>query len=131
MQRVSTAWIAAAILAPTLVALQLLISLPSFASAHTARDTLAKAPSGTKPSGAAAYDGIVVCGDTDAPGDPIGPVRTRDRQRTADNPPASERPIPARRGSSAPRPGTPTSADLHPARSSGARSLTALQVFRC
>ncbi|MFE9740633.1 hypothetical protein [Streptomyces sp. NPDC006477] len=126
-----TAWTAVAILAPVLAALQLLISLPSFASAHTARHVVAKAPFGTKPSGAAAYDETVVCRDAEAPGDPTGPLRTRDRQRTTDNPPASERPIPPRRAAAAPRPGTPGSAERLPARSSGARSLTALQVFRC
>lgn len=130
MQRAMTAWTAVAILAPVLAALQLLASLPSFATAHTARHVVAKAPFGTKPSGAA-YDETVACRDAEAPGDPTGPLRTRDRQRTADNPPASERPIPPRRAAAAPRPGTPGSVERHPARSSGARSLTALQVFRC
>ncbi|MFD3728117.1 hypothetical protein [Streptomyces sp. NPDC058671] len=125
---VSTAF---AILAPVLIALQLLTSLPSFASAHTPRHAVATAPFGAPPSGTASYDETATCHDPGPPGDPTGPLRTRDRQRTADNPPASERPIPPHRASAAPRPGTPASADPPPAGSSGARSLTALQVFRC
>ncbi|MET9949973.1 hypothetical protein ABZ135_00295 [Streptomyces sp. NPDC006339] len=89
------------------------------------------APWGTKPSGTTWHDEIAGCQDTAVPEDPTGPLRTRDRQRTADHPGMSERPSPDHRVSTAPGPATPGSAAPHAARSSNAHSLTALQVFRC
>ncbi|MBT2442774.1 hypothetical protein J7E93_22215 [Streptomyces sp. ISL-36] len=131
MRRSATARSVFSILAAVLVALQLLTPTTSFASAHTARHAVAKAHAGINPSGQALRAEIATCPDADRPGDPTGPLRTRDRQRTADNPGMSERPSPAHPTSAAPEPATPGSVRHHAPRSSRSHSAAALQVFRC
>ncbi|MEU0405877.1 hypothetical protein ABZ318_37900 [Streptomyces sp. NPDC006197] len=125
-----TAWTGLSALALVLVSLQLLTTA-SFAAAHAPRHTVAEAPFGTESSGTASYDEVVTCRDAEPPADPIGPLRTRDRHRTADKPAASERPSPPRPASTTPRPATRGAADPSSAKSPGLRSTAALQVFRC
>ncbi|GAA2591002.1 hypothetical protein [Streptomyces sp. LARHCF252] len=73
----------ASILAAVLLGLQAFASTASFASAHAARHAVATGQPGIKPSGKALRDEIVTCRDTAHQGDPTGPLRTRDRHRTA------------------------------------------------
>lgn len=83
MFRGTTARTMVSILAAALLSLQVFAYTASFASAHTTRHTVAKGQPGIKPSGKALRDEIVTCRDAAHHGDPTGPLRTRDRPRTA------------------------------------------------
>ncbi len=129
------AWAAALIslLAVTLFALPVFTPGGSFASAHTSREAVAKAPSGTNPSARAQRVETVACHDTGRPGDPTGPLRVRDRHRSAaaPAPDAPERPLPRQRTQAASDPAPPCTGHRRPSRSSADRTPAALQVFRC
>ncbi|MBC2905408.1 hypothetical protein [Streptomyces cupreus] len=133
MFRGATARTVVSILAAVLLGLQVFASTASFASAHTARHAVAKGQPGIKSSGKALRDEIVTCRDAGRHGDPTGPLRTRDRYRTAADcaPEAPDRPYQRQRASNAGEPGTPRTAHYRMSRSSAAHSPAALQVFRC
>jgi hypothetical protein len=119
-----------ALLAATLLALQLFAPTPSFATAHTARHAVAKAQPGTKLSGEALRDEAVTHRHCDPAGDPTGPLRPRDRHRAADlTPERPDRPAPAQDPAEK-RLQMPAGAFQQP-RPSPAHSQAALQVFRC
>ncbi|MFF8604454.1 hypothetical protein ACF06X_00805 [Streptomyces sp. NPDC015346] len=131
MRRGATARPAFVLLAAVLVACQLLAATASFAYAHTARHAVAKAQPVAAPESEASRGQIVTCHDAGRPGDPTGPLRTRDRSRIADNPGISERPSPAHHTSVAPEPAASGSPHPHMPRPSRAHAPAALQVFRC
>ncbi|UGY91914.1 hypothetical protein [Streptomyces gobiensis] len=133
MFRGTTARTVVSILAAVLLGLQVFAPTASFASAHTARHAVAKSQPGIKPSGKALRDEIVTCRDASRHGDPTGPLRTRDRYRTAADcaPEASDRPHLRQGASKAGEPGTSRTAHHRTSRASAAHSLPALQVFRC
>ncbi|GGT91471.1 hypothetical protein GCM10010272_40410 [Streptomyces lateritius] len=131
MRRGATARTVFSFLAAVLLAFQLIVSTASFAYAHTARHAVAKAQPAVKPAGEATRDEIVTCHGPGRPGDPTGPLRTRDRSRTADNPGISERPLPAHHTSVAPESAASGSPRHHASRPSRAHAPAVLQVFRC
>ncbi|MFI5680402.1 hypothetical protein [Streptomyces cellulosae] len=119
-----------ALLAAALLALQFFAPAASFATAHTVRQAEAKAQPGTKPSGKSLRDETATHRNCDPAGDPIGPLRTRDRHRAAgltpDRPEHSALPQdPADAGTQ-----VPTGA-FQQSRPPTAHSPAALQVFRC
>ncbi|MFD3663697.1 hypothetical protein ACFWVF_24475 [Streptomyces sp. NPDC058659] len=120
------------ILASVLLGLQVFAPTPSFASAHTAHHAMAESQPGIKPSGQAPREEIAACRDAGHYGDPTGPLRARDRYRTAADsaPGALDRPY-LRQTSKAGEPGTPRTAPRRTSRSSTAHSPAALQTFRC
>jgi hypothetical protein len=131
MHRGTTARTVVSFLAAALLALQLFAPTASFASAHTTRHAVAKAQPGIKPSGKALRDEAITCHNAGRPGDPTGPLRTRDRHRTAAHPAAPKRPSPAHHTSAAPEPVAPGAAHHRASRSPRAHTPAALQVFRC
>jgi hypothetical protein len=132
MFRGTTARTVVSLLAAVLLALQFFAPTASFASAHTARHAMAKDQSGIKHSGKALRDEHVTCRDSGSVGDPTGPLRTRDRHRTADSAPqAPDRPLLRHCTWGIPEPATPGAAHLGPSRRAAAHSPAALQVFRC
>ncbi|MEU7297111.1 hypothetical protein AB0A76_28565 [Streptomyces exfoliatus] len=133
MFRGATARTLVSILASVLLGLQVLAPTSSFASAHTAPHVVTKSQPGTKPPGQAPRDEIATCRDAGHHGDPTGPLRTRDRHRTADDsaPGALDRPYPRQETSRAGEPGTPRTAPRRTSRSTTAHSPAALQTLRC
>lgn len=122
------------LLAAALVAfqlLQLLAPMSSFAYAHTTRHVVAKAHPLAEPADEVSRDETATCHDAGRPGDPTGPLRTRDRARTADNPGVSERPTPAHHTSVVPEAAASASRHPHTSRSPRAHAPAVLQVFRC
>ena len=119
-----------ATLAAVLLALQFFAPTASFASAHTVRQVEAKAQPGINLSGKALRDKTITFRHCDHPGDPTGPLRTRDRHRAADvTPEDPERPLSAQ-DPAAEHPPVPPRAP-RTSRPSTAHSPAALQVFRC
>ncbi|MEU0738751.1 hypothetical protein [Streptomyces sp. NPDC006134] len=120
-------------LAALLFALPFFALTAPFASAYTARHVVANAQPGNLPSGMAPREETVACQDTGRPGTPPGPLRVRDRHRTASAPAAEgpERPLSgpdteavhAQAAPGAARPRAPSPPADH--------SPAALQVFRC
>ena len=112
------------LLAAVLLALQLSAPATAFASAHT-----------THSVGPQSEAEFVTCGKALHPGNPTGPLRTRDRIRVADHVPQT----PARsllcRDPAAyhenPSHSAAPAAHHRTTRSSTAHSVAALQVFRC
>lgn len=133
MFRGTTARTVVSILAAVLLGLQAFAPTAAFASAHTARHTVAKSQPGIKPSGKALRDEIATCRDAGRHGDPTGPLGTRDRHRTAADcaPEAPDRPHLRQEASRVGEPSTPRTAHHRPSRSSTAHRPAALQVFRC
>ncbi|WP_367320238.1 hypothetical protein [Streptomyces sp. HUAS ZL42] len=135
MFRGKTARTLISILAAFLLALPFFAPTCSFAPAHTARQTEAKAQPGFKPSGKALRDETVTERGCTPSGDPTGPLRTRDRHRattTADSATEEpERPLLAEDPAAAHQPVVPGAAHHRPSRSSTAHTPAALQVFRC
>ncbi|MEV4946041.1 hypothetical protein [Streptomyces sp. NPDC053755] len=131
MRRGPTARSAFPLLAAVLVAVQLLTFAASFAYAHTPRHAMANDQVAPVISEATPSDTIVTCHDARHPGDPTGPLRTRDRSRAADHAGISERPSPARPASVAPEPAAPGTPHPTSARPSRAHAPAVLQVFRC
>ncbi|WP_077797911.1 hypothetical protein [Streptomyces sp. JHA26] len=124
------------LLAAALFALQFFAPAPSFASAHTSRDAVAKAPSafaGSAPADAALHDETVTCHEPGRSGSTHGPVRVRDRHRAgaSPEPEAPEGPPARQRTTSVPEPVLPGRAHERRSRSAADRSPAALQVFRC
>ncbi|MDL5204409.1 hypothetical protein [Streptomyces sp. ALI-76-A] len=130
MFRGTTAWAALAILTAALLALPFFAPTAAFATAHTPRQAEAKAQPGIKLPGKALRDETATQRHCAPAGDPTGPLRTRDRQRTVEVALAGpERPTQAQDPSAAPHPvpgGTPRLS-----RPPTAHSPAALQVFRC
>nr|WP_030554160.1 hypothetical protein [Streptomyces exfoliatus] len=141
MFRGATARTLVSILASVLLGLQVFAPTSSFASAHTAPHVMTRSQPGINPSGQAPRDEIATCRDAGHYGDPTGPLRTRDRYRTADRdryrtaadsaPGALDRPHPRQETSGAGEPGTPRTAPRRTSRSTTAHSPAALQTFRC
>lgn len=142
MYRGTTARTVVSILATVLLALQLFAPTASFASAHTKSQSEANAQPGTKPSGKSSRPGHKPSGkalrDETAtcraghPGDPTGPLRTRDRSHTAESAPsAPERPLHRHLRPTATDPARPGAAHHRTSRSSTTHTPAALQVFRC
>ncbi|GGT62953.1 hypothetical protein GCM10014713_65300 [Streptomyces purpureus] len=121
------------LVAAVLLGLQVFASTAAFASAHMARHAVAKSQPGIKPSGKALWDEIATCRDAGRHGEPIGPLGTRDRHRTAADcaPGTPDRPHLRQGASTAGGPGTPRTAPHRPSRSSTAHCPAALQMFRC
>ncbi|WP_411147462.1 hypothetical protein [Streptomyces sp. A30] len=132
MFRGTTSRTVVSILAAVLLGLQLFAPTAAFASAHTARHAVAKGQPGIKHSGKALRDEIVTCRDAGQQGDPTGPLRTRDRYRTAAGsaPEARDHPHLRQGASKAGEPSPPRAAHHRISRSSAAHSPAALQVFR-
>ncbi|MDN0197348.1 hypothetical protein [Streptomyces sp. S.PNR 29] len=132
MFRGTTARTVVSLLAAVLLALQFFAPTASFASAHTARHAVAKGQPGIKPSGQSLRDEHVHCRDAGSAGDPTGPLRTRDRHRTADSAPeAPERPLLRPCAWTAPEPAAPGATHLRTSRWPTDHTPAALQVFRC
>ncbi|MFF4832991.1 hypothetical protein [Streptomyces sp. NPDC001315] len=123
------------LLAAVLLALPFFAPTTSFAPAHTARNAEAKAQPGFTPMGKALRDEVVTLRDCTQSGDPVGPLRTRDRHRVtagADSAPQEpERPLLVRDPAAAHRQPQPGIAYHRSSRSSTAHTPAALQVFRC
>jgi hypothetical protein len=94
---------------------------------------MAKGQLGVKLSGKTLGDEMVTCGDARHHTDPTGPLRTRDRHRTAAGsaPDAPDRPHLRQGASRAGEPGTFRTAHHRTSKSSTAHSPAALQVLRC
>ncbi|CAL9560024.1 hypothetical protein SUDANB58_04622 [Streptomyces sp. enrichment culture] len=128
-----TARAAVSVLTALLFVLPFLALTAPFASAHTARHAAAGIQPGNVPSGMAPRDETATCQETGRPGALPGPLRVRDRHRTASVPAAEgpERPLcgpsteaaHAQTAPGAARPRAPRPPDDH--------SPAALQVFRC
>lgn len=132
MFRGTTTRTVVALLAAVLLALQFFAPTASFAPAHTARHVEAKTQPGFKLSGKALRDETVTFRDCGYSGDPTGPLRVRDRWRTADSAPQEpERPLLAQDPAGIREPVLPGVAHHRISRSSTAHSPAALQVFRC
>lgn len=133
MFRGTTARSVISFLAAALLALQLFAPSASFASAHTTREAVAKAPTGADPAGRALRTETVSCHDAGRPGDPTGPLRPRDRHRAtaAGAPQAAERPLTSRPTPAVSDPAPPDPGHRRPSRPSTDRTPAALQVFRC
>ncbi|MFI7409543.1 hypothetical protein ACIBU0_12845 [Streptomyces sp. NPDC049627] len=134
MFRGTTARTVVSLLAAVLLALQFFAPTASFAHAHTASQAEAKASPGIKLSGKALRDETLTSrhcirsGD----GDPTGPLRTRDRQRSADSGTAAPyRPLLTRDPASGHEPATAGASQERTSRPPASRTPAALQVFRC
>ncbi|MFF8672989.1 hypothetical protein [Streptomyces sp. NPDC015242] len=131
MRRGPTARTVVSLLAAVLLALQFFAPTASFASAHTRSHAEAKAQPGSTPSGMALRDEIAGC-RAGHPGDPTGPLRTRDRSHTADSAPsAPDRPLSRHTRPTADEPAGRGTAHHRTPRSSASHTPAALQVFRC
>jgi|GEM_PF-3113364 len=118
------------LLAAVLLALQFFAPSQSFAAAHTVRQVEAKAQPGIKPSSKALRDQWMTHRHCDGPGGRSGPLRTRDRQRSADcAPEGPEGDLPIADPAAAHEPAAPRAPRA--SRPSTAHSPAALQVFRC
>jgi hypothetical protein len=131
MARGATVRFAWAILSAVLLALQLLAPTASFASAHSATHASSPKVTGTAVVAKRA-DETATCGDLEHSASPTGPLRTRDRHRTA----ADWAPEPPARAllpydTTAPAPSDAGVTAHHLSRSTTAHSPAALQVFRC
>lgn len=122
------------ILVAVLLALQFFAPGTSFAHAYTASQAEAKAQPGNKLSGKA------LRGETLTPrhcvpsgdGDPTGPLRTRDRLRSADGgPQAPDRPLLARDSAFTHQPAEAGAAHQRTSRPSTSHTPAGLQIFRC
>ncbi|MET7477689.1 hypothetical protein ABZT17_25435 [Streptomyces sp. NPDC005648] len=130
MFRRETARTLLALLAAALLALQFFAPTESFAAAHTVRQVEAKAQPGITPSGKALRDQLATHRHCDGSRGPTGPLRTRDRQRSADSAPEGpERGLPIADPAAARKPAAPRAPRVP--RPSTAHSPAALQVFRC
>ncbi|MEV6021993.1 hypothetical protein [Streptomyces sp. NPDC052036] len=119
-------WVLTA-LSVLLLALQLFTPTPSFASAHRTQLTAAGSPEPVTHKRADDTDETVLHGGTGHPAVPAGPLRTRDRHRTAVEPvPGNPAPMSSECDAPAARPAAP-----HISRPSTAHTPAALQVFRC
>jgi hypothetical protein len=128
MRRGKTTRTLLALLAAVLLALQLSAPAAAFASAH--------APQFTGPeTGPEAKAEFVTCAETVHSHGPTGPLRTRDRIRTADHvSPTSVRPLLCKDdtvGHEDPSHAAAPAAHHRTTRSSAAHSTAVLQVFRC
>ncbi|MEU0068205.1 hypothetical protein ABZ027_01305 [Streptomyces sp. NPDC006332] len=122
--------VALALVAATLLALQFFAPTASFATAHTARQAVAKAQPGVKLAGKPLRDEVATHHHCVRTGGPAGPLHTRDRHRTVDFAPSGpERPIPAQDRADA-REQVPAGA-FELSRPPTAHSPATLQVFRC
>ncbi|MER6122813.1 hypothetical protein ABT173_09030 [Streptomyces sp. NPDC001795] len=130
MVRGTTVRFVLTILSAVLLALQLFAPTASFASAHRTQVTAAASPEAVTSKRADEVDETVTCGDIEHLGGPTGPLRTRDRHRSAADsvpePPALV--LLAHDGTAARPPARPAS--LRISRSSTAHTPAALQVFR-
>jgi hypothetical protein len=133
MTRDTTARAAISALIAFLLTLPLFALAAPFASAHTAGQVVANAPSGITPSGMAPRDETVACQDTGRPGAPAGPPRVRDRHRAAPTAAADgpERPLCGPCATDAHAQAAPGAAHVRTPRPPAGRSPAALQVFRC
>ncbi len=137
MARGTTVRLVPTILSAVLLALQLFAptasfaSFASFASAHRTQVTAAAAPDAATSKRADDADEAVNCGEIQHPSDPTGPLRTRDRHRTAADSVPEPRALmpPAHDDTVTGPPARPAS--LRISRSSTAHTPAALQVFRC
>ncbi|MHC3469621.1 hypothetical protein ACYF6T_12980 [Streptomyces sp. 7R007] len=120
---------ALAFLAAALLALQFFAPSGSFAAAHTTRHAVAKAVPGTTPSGTALRDESVTHRGCGHPGDPTGPLRTRDRHVTSGCTPEEPERQPLAGDPSVHAPVALRALRL--SRPSTSHSPAALQVFRC
>ncbi|MGW1256438.1 hypothetical protein ACWD5Q_15020 [Streptomyces sp. NPDC002513] len=109
-----------------LLALHLVTPTASSASADRTQATAAGFPEPVTSKRAEDTDEIVRCGGTGHLAGPTGPLRTRDRHRTAAEPVSgAPTPTPSASGAPAGRPASP-----HISRPSTAHTPAALQVFR-
>jgi hypothetical protein len=129
MFRGMTARTVGSLFVAVLFALQPLVPAASFATAHTARHTVAKAQPGIKLSEEALRDESATHRDSGALGEPTVPLRLHDRHRTADS--APDRLLMKACASTASEPATPRVTYHSASRWTLAHSPTALQVFRC
>ncbi|MDF3298478.1 hypothetical protein [Streptomyces tropicalis] len=120
-----------ALLAALLLSLPFLAATPAFASAHTPRHVEARTATGTHPAAATPCDGKLTPHDCGPSGAPTHPLRTRERQRTADcAPQAPERST----RTAGPAAHEAAGSGALPSRTPGppaGRTPAALQVFRC
>ncbi|MFE5394296.1 hypothetical protein ACFQ9U_06975 [Streptomyces sp. NPDC056568] len=142
MFRGTTARTLIPLLAAVLIALPFLTLGTSFASAHTDRDAVANArsgstpsgstPSGSTPSGTVPHDETVTCPTAGRSGEPAPAPRVRDRHRpaAAPQPEAPLWPPPRQAASAEPAPALSGAAEYRPRRAADL-SAAALQVFRC
>ncbi|MFE2048398.1 hypothetical protein ACFXAS_07845 [Streptomyces sp. NPDC059459] len=132
MYRGTTARTLIPLLAAVLIALTFLTPGKSFASAHTDRDAVANAPSGSTPSGAVLHDETVTCHTAGRSGKPTPAPRVRDRHRPAAAP-QPEAPLwpPPQATSAVPAPAPSGGAAESRPRRAADLSPAALQVFRC
>ncbi|MFC3574696.1 hypothetical protein ACFOZ0_15715 [Streptomyces yaanensis] len=131
MARGTTVRFALTILSAVLLALQLFAPTASVASAHSTHVTAAGSPEPVASKRTDGADEVVTCGDLEHSAGPTGPLRTRDRHRTAaDSVPEPPALVLLAHDEPAARPPAARPAALRVSRSSTAHSPAALQVFR-
>ncbi len=131
MFRGTTARTLVSALAAALLVLQFFAPSTLFAYAHTVGHVEAKAQPGSKLSPKALHNGAIAFRDVSCSGDPTGPRRTQEQNRScAAWAGSQEHPFVAP-STRAARLTVPSAAQRRTARSSTTHSPAALQVFRC